>query len=342
MSRLAAAQALRIKLAQWLRPIARVRRAAALGGLCIATVGAHAQGNYPVKPVRIVVPVVPGSFTDLAARAIAAELSNVFGQQVIAENRPGAGTILGAEAVAKSPPDGHTLLITENSITISAALYQKLPYDPLKDFVPITIVAEAPYILWSRVDLEAKTLRELVDAAQRQPGSLTFASGGQGTSSHLSAELFFEKARISVVHVPFKGIGGSMTEVMAGRVDFGGSSVASPMGNIRAGKLRPLAVTGRARSPLLPDTPTFAEVGFTDYDAPIWFGFLAPAGTPVGVVTQLHGELGKAANKPAIREMFERQGAQVMNTPGAEFARRMASETQTWRDLVSRRAIKVQ
>lgn len=326
----------------------RIGAALALGwalgwGLSGALVSvARAQSAFPQKPVRIIVPVVPGSFTDLAARAIAAELANVFGQQVIAENRPGAGTILGADAVAKSPADGHTLLITENSITISAALYEKLPYDPVKDFIPITIVAEAPYILWSRVDLEAKTLRELVETARKKPGAFTFASGGQGTSSHLSAELFFEKAGISVVHVPFKGIGGSMTEVMAGRVDFGGSSVASPMGNIRAGKLRPLAVTGRARSPLLPETPTFAELGFTDYDAPIWFGFLAPTGTPAAVVARLHDELGKAASKPTIRAMFEKQGAHVMNVSGTEFARRMATEMQTWRELVQRRSIKVQ
>jgi len=319
----------------------RRRLLAALACSVVAST-ALAQAQYPSKPIRIVIPVVPGSFTDLAGRAIAAELSTAFGQQVVAENRPGAGTVIGADVVAKAAPDGHTLLITENSITISSALYAKLPYDPVRDFVPIGVVAEAPYILWSRVDLPAKTLREMVDAARAKPGSLTFASGGQGTSSHLSAELFFEKAGINVVHVPFKGIGGSMTEVMAGRVDFGGSSVASPMGNIRAGKLRPLAVTGRARSALLPDVPTFAEAGFADYDAPIWFGFLATGGTPATVITRLHEELGKVVAKPAIRDMFEKQGAVVMNVPGDEFARRMAAETRTWKALVERRGIKVQ
>ncbi|MFN0300390.1 MAG: Bug family tripartite tricarboxylate transporter substrate binding protein [Burkholderiales bacterium] len=313
----------------------------AAGMLSIDAGALHAQ-VFPNRPIRIIVPVVPGSFTDLAARALAAELSSSLGQQVITENRPGAGTTLGADLVAKSAPDGHTLLITENSITISSALYAKLPYDPIKDFTPITVVAEAPYILWSRTDWEAKTLRELVAAAKAKPGQVTFASGGQGTSSHLSAELFFEQAGITVIHVPFKGIGGSMTEVMANRVDFGGSSIASPIGNIRAGKLRPLAVTGKSRSPMLPDTPTFTEAGFPGYDASIWFGFLAASGTPAPIIAQLHDELARALIKPAIIDIFQKQGAQVLTIPSAEFARRLAAEIQTWKGLVARRGIKVE
>ena len=300
-----------------------------------------AQG-YPSKPVRVIVPVVPGSFTDLAARALASEMSAGFGQQVIVENRPGAGTTIGADAVAKSAPDGHTLLITENSFSISPALYPKLPYDPVKDFVHVMIVAEAPYIFWSRTDLPAKTMKELVAAARVKPGALTFASGGQGTSSHLSGELFFEKANLSVTHVPFKGVGASMTEVMAGRVDFGGSSIASPIAHIRAGRLRPLAVTGGERSPMLPDVPTFAEAGFPGYDAPIWFGYMAPAGTPAPVVARIQEELGKAVAKPAVRELFAKQGAKTQTVGGSAFTRRVEEETKTWRDLVARRGIKVE
>ena len=302
---------------------------------------AHAQ-TFPSRPIRIVVPVVPGSFTDLAARALAAEMAGPFGQQLVVENRPGAGTTLGADAVAKSAPDGHTLLITENSFTVSPALYPNLPYDPLRDFAPITLVAEAPYILWSRTDLPQKSVKELVDAARAKPGSLTFGSGGQGTSSHLSAELFFEKAKISVTHVPFKGVGASMTEVMAGRVDFGGSSVASPIAHIRAGRLRPLAVTGRERSAMLPEVPTFAEAGFPEYDAPIWFGYLAPAGTPAAAIARIHAELDKAVAKPAIRELFQTQGAKAFTVSPAEFGRRLAAEMQTWKDLIARRGIKVE
>jgi tripartite-type tricarboxylate transporter receptor subunit TctC len=309
--------------------------------VCLA-MPAHAQTAYPTRPVRIIVPVVPGSFTDLAARALAADMSGPLGQQVIVENRPGAGTTLGADVVAKAAPDGHTLLITENSFTISPALYPKLPYDPIKDFAHVTIVAEAPYILWSRPDLPAKNLKELVEAARAKPGELTFGSGGQGTSSHLSGELFFEQAKISVTHVPFKGVGASMTEVMAGRVDFGGSSVASPIAHIRTGKLRPLAVTGKERAAMLPDVPTFAQAGFPDYDAPIWFGFMAPAGTPPGVVARIHDELGKSVTKPNIRELFEKQGARAFVIPSADFSRRVAAEMQAWKDLVTRRGIKVE
>lgn len=315
---------------------------AAAAALLLGAWPAYGQSAYPARPVRIIVPVVPGSFTDLAARALASELSGPFGQSVIVENRPGAGTTLGAEAVAKAPGDGHTLLITENSFTISAALYPKLPYDPLRDFAPITIVAEAPYILWSRTDLPARTLKELVDTARSKPGSLTFGSGGQGTSSHLSAELFFEKAGIAVTHVPFKGVGASMTEVIAGRVDFGGSSVASPIGHIRSGKLRPLAVTGAARSPMLPDVPTFAEAGFPGYDAPIWFGFLATAGTPAAAMDVIRAELGKALSKPNIQELFQKQGAQPVRVSGEAFGRRIAAETAAWKELVGRRGIKVE
>ena len=298
--------------------------------------------NFPSKQVRVIVPVVPGSFTDLAARALAAEMAAGFGQQVIAENRPGAGTTIGADVVAKSAPDGHTLLITENSFSISPALYPKLPYDPVKDFVHIMIVAEAPYILWSRTDLPAKSMKELVASARAKPGALTFGSGGQGTSSHLSGELFFEKASIAVTHVPFKGVGASMTEVMAGRVDFGGSSIASPIAHIRAGRLRPLAVTGNERSPMLPDVPTFAEAGFPGYDAPIWFGYMAPAGTPAPVVDRIREELAKAVAKPAIRDLFAKQGAKTQTVGGTDFTRRVAEETKTWRELVARRGIKVE
>jgi tripartite-type tricarboxylate transporter receptor subunit TctC len=315
---------------------------AAAAAFLTAFSSAQAQGTFPTKQLRLIVPVVPGSFTDVAGRALAAELAASLGHPVVVDNRPGAGTTLGTAAVAQAEPDGHTLLITENSFTISPALYPKLPYDPANDFAPITIVAEAPYILWARTDLGVTTAKDLVQMAKAKPGGLTFASGGQGTSSHLSAELFFEKTGISVVHVPFKGVGASMTEVIAGRVDFGGSSIASPMGHIRAGKLRPLAVTGEKRSAMLPDVPTFAEAGFAGYDAPIWFGVIAPARTPPAVVARLHEELARAVAKPAFVQLAEKQGARAFTIPSAEFSRRLAAEMRTYKDLVVRRGIKVE
>lgn len=302
----------------------------------------QAQASFPNRPLRIVVPVVPGAFTDTAARAIAVQFSGQLGQQVLVENRPGAGTTLGADAVAKSTPDGHTLLFTENGFTVLPALYPQLPFDPLRDFVHVTLVAQAPYLLWARPDLPQKSLREFVDAARVNPGKFTFGSGGQGTSSHLVAELFFDKAKISVLHVPFKGVGASMGEVMASRVDIGGSSIASPIGHIRSGRLRAVAVTGSERSPMLPDVPTFAEAGFTDFDAPIWFGFMVPAGTPSSVVTRIHEEVGKAVAKPVIVELFAKQGAKAFTIPSAQFTERIAAEMQTWKEFISRRGIKIQ
>lgn len=316
-----------------------VLSAVALFGGSIAP-PALAQPTWPTKPIRIIAPTVPSSFTDLAARVIATELTEQFGQPVIVELRPGGGTTIGAGLVAKSPPDGYTLLITENSFTVTPATYANLTYDPLKDFIHVSLVAVAPTILWARPDLPVKSLKDLVALAQARPGQLTFASGGQGTSSHLAAELFFDKTKMKVVHVPFKGVGASMTEVVAGRVDFGGSSIATPIPHIRSGRLRPLAVTGKERSPLLPDVPTFAEAGFPDYDVPIWWGFVLPAGTPEMIVSRLHEELVRAVNKPKLKEFFAARGAPVHTNTPAEFTRLVESEIRMWKDLIARTGIK--
>jgi tripartite-type tricarboxylate transporter receptor subunit TctC len=296
----------------------------------------NAQSDWPTKPLRIVVPVPPGSFTDIGARALAAEMSLQLGQQVIVENKAGAGTTIGAELVAKSAPDGYTLFFTENSFTISPALYPKLPYDSLKDFAPVTIVAEAPTILWARTDLPVKTVKQLVDLANATPKLLSYASGGQGTSSHLAGELFFDIAKIKVVHIPFKGVAASMNEVVAKNVDFGTSSVASPMALIKAGRLMAVAISGKERMSQLPDVPTFAESGYPQYEAQIWFGALVAHGTP-------SQEMITALNKPKTREAFASQGATIMTdvTPQA-FAARIEVEVARWRDLISRKGITVQ
>lgn len=303
----------------------------------------HAQSNWPTKPLRIIVPILPGSFTDLAARALANELSLQLTQQVIVENRPGAGTTIGADFVAKSIPDGHTIFFTENSFTVSPALYPKLPYDSIKDFSPVTIVAEAPTILWARTDLPAKTVTQLVDLANSTPKLLSYASGGQGTSSHLVAELFFDIAKIKVVHIPFKGVAASMNEAVAKNVDFGTSSVASPMGLIKAGRLMPIAISGKERISQIPDVPTFAESGYPQYEAQIWFGVLVPSNTSPFIVEKLRQELIIALNKPKIKETFAGQGAKVMTdvTPLA-FASRIEIEISRWRDLITRKGLAVQ
>lgn len=236
---------------------------------------------------------------------------------------------------------GWALLITENSFTVTPATYANLAYDPLKDFIHVTMVAVAPTILWTRPDLPVKSLKDLVALAHDRPGQLTVASGGQGTTSHLAAELFFDKTKMIVVHVPFKGVGASMIEVVAGRVDFGGSSIATPIPHIRSGRLRPLAVTGKARSPLLPDVPTFAEAGYPDFDVPIWWGFVLPAGTPEMIVSRLHEELVRAVNRPKLKEFFASRGAPVQTNTPAEFTRVVENEIRMWKDLIARTGIKV-
>ncbi len=316
----------------------------AMAGLCtsLAATNAGANETWPSKPLRIVVPFQAGSFTDLAARKLAVELSSQLGQTVVVENRAGAGGTIGAESVARSAPDGHTLLLTENSFTVSPALYPKLPYRAKEDFIPLTTIAEAPTIMWGRPNLPVTSVKELVALAKSKPDLLTFGSGGQGTSSHLAGELFFDKVQIKVVHVPFKGVAGSISEAVAGRVDFGTSSIASPMGQIKAGRLLPIAVTGKERNPLLPDVPTFAESGFAEFDAPIWFGLLLPAGTPPQIVNRLHEEVSKAIEKPAVSEVFVKQGARTLVTSPQAFASRISAEIQQWQSLISRVGIKIE
>jgi len=304
---------------------------------------ALAQTAWPVKPMRIIVPVVPGSFTDVVGRGVAADMGESLGQSVLVENRPGAGTTIGAGTVAKSSPDGYTLLMTENSFSIAPALYGKqMTYDPVRDFQPVTLIAEAPTLWFSRLDFAARTPKDLVQLARSRPGEVTFATGGNGTSSHLAAELFIDRNRLKMIHVPFKGVAASIGEIVAGRVDVGTSSIASAAGPIQAGRMRALAVTGKERNPLLPDVPTFAESGFGDYDMPIWFGIIGPAGLPADRLERLHGEIVRAAGRPRLRELFAAQGARALLVPPAAFTRRVHAEIALWREVIPRVGIRVE
>lgn len=312
-------------------------RLAAIAGLVFAAAGAWAQPAWPTRPMRVVVPVVPGSFTDVVGRALAAEIAEASGQPAIVDNRPGAGTTIGASLVAKSAPDGHALLMTENSFSIAPALYRRtLPFDPLRDFQPVTLVAEAPTLWFVRNDAPMRSARDLVALARARPGELTFATGGNGTSSHLAAELFIDLNKLRMVHVPFKGVAASIGEVVAGRLDVGTSSIASAVTAVKAGRMRALAVTGRERNPLLPDVPTFAESGFPDYDMPIWFGLIGPAGIPAPLLERMHAVIAQAAQRPRPRELFASQGASAPLTPPAAFSKRVAAEIALWREVVPR------
>lgn len=300
------------------------------------------QSTWPGKPIRIIVPFAAGSFTDLSARAIAAELTEPLGQQVLVENRAGAGGTLGADAVAKSAPDGYTLLLTDNSFAIAPGLYAKLPYDPRKDFLQISTVAESPTVMVARVDLPAKTLKEVIELAKAKPGTLTFGSGGQGSSAHLATEWFLNMAGVELVHVPYKGVAAAFAEVVAKRIDVTFGSVGSGSAHIRSGRVRGIALTGRERSPLLPEVPTFAESGYAGYTMIYWFGIMAPAGTPAAIVNRLHDEIVRAATKPRIQEIFSGQGARAVTVTPAEFTRNVNEEMKIWQGVIAKAGVKAE
>jgi tripartite-type tricarboxylate transporter receptor subunit TctC len=303
---------------------------------------ALAQAPWPDRVVRIVVPFAPGALTDVAARAIGAELSEQLGQQFVVENKGGAGGTLGTAEVAKSPADGHTLVFTDNSYMISAGLYSKLPYDPLKDLAPVTLAVDAPAIMVARLELPAKSLREMLELAKAKPRTLTFGSGGQGSSAHLATELLFNQAGVELVHVPFKGVAAALAETVGGRIDVTLSSVGGAVGHIRSGKVRPLALTGKERLAMLPEVPTFAESGFPDYDMVYRFGFLAPAGTSQAIVTRLQQEVARAVAKQKVRDFLATQGARPVASTPAEYAQVIQREIAMWRGVIQKAGVTVQ
>jgi len=297
---------------------------------------------WPTKTVRIVVPFAPGALTDIAARALALELSDQLGQQFIVENKGGAGGTLGTNDVAKSPPDGSSFAFTDSSFMISAGLYPKLPYDPLKDLVPVTLAVEAAAILIARLELPARNVRELVALAKAKPRTLTYGSGGQGSSAHLAMELLLIQAGAEMVHVPFKGVAAAIADVLGGRIDVSISSVGAALGYVKGGKVRALAVTGRERLASLPEVPTFAESGFPDYDMVYRFGFLAPAGTPPAIVTRMRDEVAKAGQRQRVRDLLAPQGARMVASTPAEYAAVIQREMRMWKSVIDKAGVKVE
>lgn len=303
---------------------------------------AQAQPAWPSKPLRIVVPFAPGAFTDVSARTLAIELTGQLGQQVIVDNRTGAGGTIGSEIAARATPDGYTLLLSDNSFAISPGLYAKLPYNPLKDFIHVSQIAESPSLMSGRVKLPAKTLKELVELARAKPGALTFGSGGQGSSAQLAMELFLNVAGIKMLHVPFKGIGPALAEAIADRIDVLISSLAAGAPHIQNERTRGYAVSGKERHPILPGVPTYAEAGYPKYDMSYWWGIAVPAGTPPAVVARLNQEIVRASGKPTLRDIYQKQGAVAVTSSPAEHTRRVNAEIQTWRDVIARAGVKLQ
>ena len=309
------------------------RRLLALAALTLST--AAAAQTWPAKPIRLVVPFPPGGGTDIIARETSQRVAAATGWTFVIENKPGAGGNLGVDSVAKSPADGYTIVIGQTSnLAINPTLYPKLPYDPVKDLAPIVLLANAPLVMVTGMNTPHKTLADAVNAARAKPGQLNFASPGNGTVAHLTSELFQKAAGIKTQHVPYKGAAQALTDVMSGNVDLYMSAVPTLIGQIRQGKLRPLAVTSARRVDDLPAVPTINESGFKGFDAVTWFGLLAPAGTPKDVVARINAEFVKALKQPELAKRLSDEGADPAGSTPEEFAALIKADLPRWGKVV--------
>ena len=309
-----------------------------LGCSCLA---ASAQ-TYPSRPIRLVVPLSPGGFADTPARMLAPRLSEQLGRPVFIENKPGAGGTIGAEFVAKSAPDGHTLLVTGSTHLISSHLYKKLPYDALKDFTHITMMASGPYVLVVNPQkLPVASVKELIAAAKSQPGKIDYASSGNGSSQHLVGALFNSMAGVKLNHVPYKGSGPAMQDLLAGEVGVSFAGVPNVLGNVRGGRLKALAVTTPKRWVELPDVPTMNEAGVSGYEATLWLSISGPAGMPKDLVQRLTIEIAKALKDPDLQSKFREAGVEADSMSGDELLRYMHSEDAKWGKVVKDTGAKV-
>lgn len=317
----------------------RAMIAAATAALALPGV-ARAQA-YPARPVRIVVPYPPGGTTDILARLIAARLTDALKQSFVVENRAGASGAIGSQAVAKAPPDGYTLLMgTLSSHGINSALNRSLPYDPVRDFAAVTIVASTPNVIAVHPGVPVKTLAELVALAKANPGKVTFGSTSSGGSPHMSAELLKMLTKIDMIHVPYKGAGPMLSDLMGGQIQVGFDNLPSTIGHIRSGKLRGIAVTTAGRWPGAPEIPTVAESGVPGYEVSGWFGLFAPAGTPPAIVSTLHRTIAATLKQPDFaKQLFELGAEPVGNTPEA-FGRQVEAEVKKWGGVVEAAGIK--
>jgi len=316
-------------------------RAAPLAA-CLLAGTANAQDAYPARPVRVIVGLAPGGGTDIQARLFAQKLSESLNRPFVVENRPGAGGTVAYTQLAKSAADGYTLLGMTSGFTITAAVQTKLPYDPQRDFAPISLVARAPFLLVVHPSLPVGSVKELIAIARARPGALDCASAGTGSSTHMAFELFRTLAGVKITHIPYKGTGPALTDAIAGQVHMLFGNVLSTFVHVKSGRLRALAVTTASRSAVLPALPTIAESGVPGYENSTWHGWLAPAGIPPAVLERLNTELVKAARAPDLAEKLATDGAEGVGSTPAEFGRHIALEIARWRKLAKEAGVSLE
>jgi tripartite-type tricarboxylate transporter receptor subunit TctC len=314
---------------------ARLARCLALlvVALCAGAATAQVQ-DYPARTIRVVVPFSPGGAVDGPMRLIAQELGKRLGQAVVVENKPGAGATIGTDVVAKSAPDGYTLLLASQTNAISATLYSKLPFEPIDDFAPITLIGREPGVVVVNPSLPVTTLSQFIAYVKERPGSVDYASSGNGSGQHLFAALLASKTGMKMNHVPYRGSGQATTDLLSGVVAMAIPGTAGMVGHIRAGKLRPLAVTGARRSPQLPDVPTVMEAGVPDYEAYVWMGLLAPKGTPPPIIDRLQREVVAVLGEPGVRQYMATAGIEIVGSTPAEFGTFFRAEKDRWAKVI--------
>jgi tripartite-type tricarboxylate transporter receptor subunit TctC len=310
-------------------------------GLAIATAAPAAQAAYPDRAIRWIVPFPAGGAMDNIARTLGEDMSRTLGQPIVVENRPGAGGNIGTELVARAPADGYTMVIVANGMAVNPALYGKLTYDPVKDFAPVSLLAVVPNVLvTNKTRSTARTVAEVVAGAKAKPGKYTYASAGNGTSIHLAGELFTSMAGVELLHIPYKGSGPAITDLLGGQVDYMFDSITSAKPHIQSGKLTAIAVTTSQRSAALPDVPTVAEAGLPGYELSPWFAAFVPAGTPPAVVNTLNRAMVDSLRKPEVQKRLAGIGAEAIGSTPAALKDHLARETTKWGELIRARGIR--
>ena len=317
----------------------RIAHVSLFASLLVAAAPAAAQGDYPARPIRMVVPFAPGGGSDISGRILAQGLGEALKQTIVIDNRPGAGSILGCDIVAKSNPDGYTTLLGNISMAFNTAIYKKLPYDVMRDFIPITLVTDQPNILVAHPALPSKTFKEFLAHAESNPGKLTYGSAGPGSGTHLAMEMLLMSRKLELTHVPYKGTGPALTALLGNQISVFFSTYASALPHVKGNRLLGYAVTSAKRTATLPQVPSVAESGFPGYEYSTWYGFLAPAGTPRAIIDKLNREAVAVLKSDVIRERYISQGVDPIPSTSAQYVSHLKSEVQKWTQVV--RAAKI-